>query len=153
MEIRQKVLIKGERKQTLVNALIDTGASVSMLSESVAREIGAWLTNRSIHVTGVHGDTREMDVLLADISFPNISNVGGRFTFAMGQSTIVGMDILKPLGVVIDTSTGKLRVKNDTWEAFKTLAATGAIVLGISMALGAISEGPHKRSPRRRRAR
>jgi len=153
MRILHNVHIRGQHKQTLSNALIDTGASVSMLAEKEAHRIGAWLTNHSIHVSGVHGDTRKLDVLLADIKFPGLGDVGGRFAFVLGQATIVGMDILNPLGVVIDTSTGELSVKNDVWESFKTIAATGVIVWGAAKVLDAISEKPRKPKARRKRNR
>jgi hypothetical protein len=40
------------------------------------------------------------------------------------------MDVLKPLGISVDTASHQLSVKNEVWEAFKTLAAIGILVVG-----------------------
>jgi hypothetical protein len=103
-----------------------------MVPSSAASAIGAWRTNYSQTVTGVHQDTKTLPVVLVDLYFPDLS-IGGRFPLAMSdlqQEVIIGMDVLRPLGVSIDTVTGQISVKNEVWEAFKTLATIGVLVVG-----------------------
>jgi predicted aspartyl protease len=114
------------------DALIDTGAELSMMPTGVAQAVGAWLTNYTQALTGIHGDSRTFPVVVADIAFSDLK-VGGRFAFAMSNftsETIIGMDVLKPLGISVDTASHQLSVKNEVWEAFKTLAAIGVLVIG-----------------------
>lgn len=132
MQIRYLVFLQGSRGQVIADALIDTGAEVSMMSTGAAQEVGAWLTNYNQALTGIHGDTRTFPVVVANIEFSALK-VGGRFAFAMSDFTsevIIGMDVLKPLGISVDTASHELSVKNPVWEAFKTLAAIGVIVVG-----------------------
>jgi hypothetical protein len=103
-----------------------------MIPSTEASAVGAWLTSYSQTVAGVHQDTKTLRVVLVDLCFPDLS-VGGRFLLAMSdlqQEVIIGMDVLRPLGVSIDTVTGQISVKNEVWEAFKTLAAIGVLVVG-----------------------
>ena len=98
---------------------------------SIAQTIGAWSTNQQTEVVGVHGQARTLPIIVAYLYFPSLKNVGGQFAFAMSnteQELIVGIDILKPLGITIDTKTHQLSVKNETWEAFKTLSTVGLLV-------------------------
>lgn len=132
MQIRYPVFLQGSRGQVIANALIDTGAEVSVMPTGAAQEVGAWLTNYNQALTGIHGDTRAFAVVVANIEFSALK-VAGRFAFAMSDFTsevIIGMDVLRPLGISVDTASHELSVKNAVWEAFKTLAAIGVIVVG-----------------------
>ena len=53
---------------------------------------------------------------------------------------IVGMTILQPLGITIDTKTHKLYIKNEIWEAFKTVVGNGVLILGGIAIIGGIIE-------------
>jgi predicted aspartyl protease len=132
MRIYHPIQLRASRCGFARNALVDTGAELSMIPSETASAVGAWLTNYSQALTGVHQDTKSFPVVLVDISFPAL-NVGGRFPFAMSNlmtEVIIGMDVLKPLGISIDTTTSQLSVKNEVWEAFKTLAGIGVLVVG-----------------------
>lgn len=132
MRIYNPIQLKASRGQVNCNCLIDTGAEVSFIPSSAASKVGAWVTNYSQTVTGVHQDTKTFPVVLVDAYFADLS-VGGRFPFVMSELTqeiIIGMDVLKPLGVSIDTATNRLSVKSEVWEAFKALAAIGVLVVG-----------------------
>lgn len=143
MRIDVDVKLQGARSEIIETALIDTGAEISMMPLSIAANIGAWRTNQQTNVVGVHGETRILPIIVACLDFPSLNNVGGQFAFAMsnsGQELIVGMDILKPLGITIDTKTHQLYVKNEIWEAFKTLSAIGVLFIGGIKLLEALSE-------------
>jgi len=44
------------------------------------------------------------------------------------------MDVLKSLGINIDTKTEELSIKHEVWEAFKTLSGIGvAFFLGVKI--------------------
>ena len=143
MSIYADIKLQGARNEIIKRALIDTGAEISLMPLSIAANIGAWRTNQQTNVVGVHGEAKTLPIIVAYLYFPSLNNIGGQFAFAMsntGQEVIVGMDILKPLGITIDTKTYQLLVKNEIWEAFKTLAAIGVLVIGGVKLLEALSE-------------
>lgn len=76
-------------------------------------------------------------LVVSYIYFPSLKNIGGQLTLAMsdGDELIIGMDLLSPLGITIDTGTHVLSVKNEIWEAFKALSAIGVIFFaGVKIA-------------------
>lgn len=132
MRIYHRVELQAAHARVVSNALIDTGAELSMIPSSAASMVGAWLTNHSQSVVGVHQDTRTFPLVLVDVSFGDL-RVGGRFAFVMSDivnEVIIGMDVLKRLGLSIDVAADELSVKNRAWEVFKTVAAVGVLILG-----------------------
>ena len=136
MKIQVNVKLKGERNEIIEKALVDTGAEISLMPLSMAKSIGAWHTNTQTSVVGVHGIAKTLPIIAVHLSFLSLKNIGGQFLFAMATprpedtlepELIVGMDILKPLGIIVDTKTHRLSVKNEIWEAFKELTALGVI--------------------------
>lgn len=143
MRINVDVQLEGETNLITQTALIDTGAEISIMPSSMARNIGVWSTNQQTNAVGVFGQGRTLPIIVADIHFPSLKNVGAQFPFAMSdveQELIVGMDILTPLGVIVNTQTGQLSIKNETWEAFKILTAIGIIVWGGIKVVKKLSE-------------
>ncbi len=53
---------------------------------------------------------------------------------------IIGMDVLKPLGITIDSRTEELLIKNVIWEAFKTLSGIGVAVFIVVKILDKLFE-------------
>jgi len=149
MQIHEDVLVKGEREEIVVRALIDTGAEISIIPHSLASRIGAWSTSQAVNVAGVHGQARTFPLVVSYIYFPSLKNVGGQLTLAMsnGDELIVGMDILSPLGITIDTRTHELSVKNEIWEAFKALSAIGVIFFAGVKIVEVLSEGHSVKKP------
>lgn len=144
MRIYVEVQLQGETNSTSHSALVDTGAELSLIPSSIARNIGAWNTSQQTNVVGVHGQGRILPIVVTNLYFPSLNNAGGEVAFAMSdveQELIVGMDILRPLGIIVDTKTSKLSIKNEIWEAFKTLATVGVLVWGGIKALQKLSEG------------
>jgi predicted aspartyl protease len=143
MRIYADIILQGAKNKIKTRALIDTGAKISLMPFSIATKIGAWRTNQQVNVVGIHGETKTLPIIVAYLYFPLLNNIGGQFAFAMSnieQEVIVGMDILKPLGITIDTKTHQLSVKNEIWEAFKTLSAIGVLVIGGVKLLEALFE-------------
>lgn len=144
MRIYVEVQLHGETNSTSHSALVDTGAELSLIPSSIARNIGAWNTSQQMNVVGVHGQGRILPIVVTNLYFPSLNNAGGEVAFAMSdveQELIVGMDILRPLGIIVDTKTSELSIKNEIWEAFKTLATVGVLVWGGIKALQKLSEG------------
>ena len=144
MRIYVEVQLQGETNSTSHSALVDTGAELSLIPSSIARNIGAWNTSQQTNVVGVHGQGRILPIVVANLYFPSLNNAGGEVAFAMSdveQELIVGMDILRPLGIIVDTKTSELSIKNEIWEAFKTLATVGVLVWGGIKGLQKLSEG------------
>ena len=143
MRIYVDVKLQGARDEIIKRALIDTGAEISLMPLPTATDIGVWRTNRQLNVVGIHTEARTMPIIVARIYFPSLNDIGGQFQFVTdnrGQELIIGMDILKPLGITIDTKTRQLSVRNETWEAFKTLSAIGVLVVGGVKLLEALSK-------------
>lgn len=143
MGIYVEVHLQGETNFTSHSALVDTGAELSLIPSGIARNIGAWSTSQQTNVVGVHGQGRILPIVVANLYFPSLNNVGGEVAFAMGdveQELIIGMDILRPLGITVDTKTSRLSIENEIWEAFKTLATVGVLAWGGIKVLQKLSE-------------
>ena len=143
MRIYANVRLQGANNESVENAIIDTGAEISLMPSRIAVNIGAWCTNQQMNVVGVHGEARTLPIIVAHLHFPALNDVGGQFAFVMSNTErelLIGMDILNPLGITIDTQTHQLSIKNEIWEAFKTLAAVGVIIYGGVKLLEALSE-------------
>jgi len=137
MRILKNIKFKGAREEIIEQSLIDTGASISLRPIELARRVGAWRTDQDVKVVGVHKQSRVLSLGKVGIFFPDLEDKGGYFIAAVSdveKEPIIGMDILRPLGISIETSTGELSIKNEVWEAFKTLSGVGVIVfLGVKI--------------------
>jgi predicted aspartyl protease len=132
MRIYKDVRFKGAKGGIIKQSLIDTGASISLVPVELANSVGAWHTNQNLNIVGVHGQKRKLPLEKMGIFFPDLENKGGYLVVSVSdieETPIIGMDILKPLGINIDTKTGELSIKNEIWEAFKTLSGIGIAVL------------------------
>jgi len=135
--------VKGNTTEFPIKALIDTGAEISFLPIEIARHIGAWKTREEMDIIGVHKDVKKYPLVIAEVFFPSLNLIGGKFRWAMSDVSnepIIGMDILKPLGITINSKNGILSIKNELWEAFKTLTAVGVIMYGAVKILGSLAE-------------
>lgn len=143
MRIYQTIRFEGARNTIQENALIDTGAEISMIPLRLAQMIGAQRTDQTTNITGVHGQSRTLPLGVVYVYFPSLNNIGGRFLVAISDidsEPIIGMDVMKPLGISIDTQTNQLSVKNEIWEAFKTLAGVGVLTFAGIKILESIFE-------------
>ena len=120
--IYKSVKFRGARGETIRKSLIDTGASISLIPRELAITVEAWRTGQYINVTGVHGKSRVLPIGKIGIFFPTLGDKGGYFFVAVSdveKEPIIGMDVLKPLGINIETKTGELSIKNEMWEALR----------------------------------
>lgn len=153
--IYEKVRIGGVRERVIVHCLVDTGAEISLLPVNLARHIGVWETKRQITVVCVHNQSRTLQLIDCRIWFPSLGNVDGQVRFAMtdnDQEPIIGMDVLKRIGISINTKTGVLSIQNEVWEVFKTFAGAGlALYAGINLleALSGNKRRQHRHPTRR----
>lgn len=154
MKIMANVLLGGIKDTIKRQALVDTGAEVSLMPRGTAIQIGAWRTDQYKNIVGVHREVRTLPVIAAYLAFPSLTKKVCKFSFVMSDEQdeiIVGMDILQPAGITIDSRTGLLTVKNETWEAFKTISGKGLLIYGGIKILGAIfSDKPKSRKRRRK---
>jgi predicted aspartyl protease len=154
MRIYKSVNFQGAKSTILAKALIDTGASITLIPLGLAQKIGARLTGQSIIVSGVNDKIgRALPCGVANITFPSLDNKGGPFFLVVSDvenKPIIGIDILTPLGIHIDTKTQELSIKNESWEAFKTLTASGALFLGALEGLKALEKLLNKKQARKR---
>jgi len=142
--------LRGESNELVLSALVDTEAETSMMHSTIARNIGAWLTNVLTNVEDVQGEVRTLPIVTAYLNFPSLMNIGGEFAFAMrdeGEGLIVGTDILELSGITVDTRTHQLSIKNETWEAFKTLADVGVLIYAGVKRLEVLSRQNVQKNP------
>ena len=135
MIIHQDVIVRAAIGERLVSAVIDTGASISMIPSNIASEIGTWRTDRFTILRSAFQETKQFELRVAEVSFPSLANRGGRILFALddeGNDLIIGMNVLEPMGIWIDTQNHRLEIRNEGWEAFKKVVATGAILFVIA---------------------
>ena len=152
-KIMVDILVGGVNGTIKKQALVDTGAEVSLMPEHIAVQIGAWETNQNMSIVDANMNTKTLPIIAAFIGFPELSKDVYKFPFGMhdlNQEIILGMDILKPTGINIDTKNNKLTVKNEIWEAFKTIAGTGLLVYGGIRIIGAIFPDTPKSRKRRK---
>lgn len=137
MRIYKPIKFRGAHSEDIKESLIDTGASISVIPTELAIAVGAWRTDQYVDVIGVHGQSRRLPVGKIGIFFPALGDKGGYFLVAVSdveKEPIIGMDVLKPLGISIDTKTEELSIKNEIWEAFKTISGIGvAFFLGVKI--------------------
>ena len=107
-----------------------TGADISIIPEALALQVGAPLTGKKMFIIDAHGNTEPHFLARSFVNFPSLNNAGGLFVVALksdDSDPLIGIDVLKVLGISIDTSEKKLSINNKAWEVFKTLSAVGAI--------------------------
>jgi len=145
MRIYKRIKFRGAHDETIKESLIDTGASISIIPRELAITVGAWRTDQYTIITGVHGQLKDLPIGKIGIFFPALGDKGGYFLVAVSdveEEPIIGMDVLKPLGISIETKTGELSVKNEIWEAFKTISGIGvAFFLGVKILEKLFEEG------------
>lgn len=110
------------------------GAQISVIPTQIGRKIGAVETGYFTNLVGYTNEIRSKKVplVVAQIYFPSVKK-RANVLFAMDKKTrkiLIGMNILSPLGIIPNPKTGKLEVKNEIWEAFKTLSGTGVVIYG-----------------------
>lgn len=137
MTIYKPIKFRGAKGEIIEQSLIDTGASISMIPIELAMRVGAWRTDQNVNVVGVHKQARSLPLGKVGIFFPNLGEKGGYCIVAVTdveKEPIIGMDILTPLGISIDTKTKELSIKNEVWEAFKTFSGIGVVIfLGVKI--------------------
>ncbi len=137
MTIHKSIRFKGAYGESIRQSLIDTGAEILLIPRELAVNIGAWHTNQTVNIVGFHGYSSDLPLGKVGIFFSELGNKGGYFLVAVSnieKEPVIGMDVLKPLGISIDTRTGKLSIKNEIWEAFKTISGVGVVLfLGVKV--------------------
>ena len=126
MNITKPIRFKGKFGELTVDSLIDTGASISMIPLDLAQQIGAWKTNDKIQIIGVNNQINLLPLGAIIVKFPMFNDVGGKLVVPVGDKEtrpIIGMDIMNPLGIIIDTKTKSLSLRNTDNENLKNILA------------------------------
>lgn len=140
MQIRKEVTLRGFNTKT-VNALIDTGAAVTLIPKKLADELGVKYLNKKQKLSGAFSGGEDLvDIALIDIIFPWLGNINHVTEIAVSSKatdTLIGLDILMPLNISINTQTHELTVKNQIVDAAKTGLAVvgGAAIIGFVLYL------------------
>ena len=133
------MIIEGLRS-TNVSALIDTGASYTMLPKQLADEIGVRYTGERVQLGGAFaGGSDNAYLAFATLKFPFFDNLTYMPKIAISEKAtdiLVGMDVLNPLKIVIDSHTGELTIKDEIVD----LAKGGLMIVGV----GAVAYGIYK---------
>jgi predicted aspartyl protease len=141
MQIRKKLIIEGSRQEN-VDALIDTGASVTLLPKNIADKIGVKYTGETQSLGGAFEGLGDVaDVAVVNIRFPFLNNLNYLARVAVSakaKDILIGLDILNPLSIIVDTKTHELRIKNESADAIiggLALVGVGAIAYLVLNAL------------------
>lgn len=132
MKIKKDIVFEGISGKS-VNAVIDTGASYTLLPKRIADEIGVRYTGERLKLGGAFlGLSDNTHIAIANIKFPFLNNLTYSSRIAVSErakNTLIGMDVLNPLKIVVDTRTGELTIKDDLVE----LAKGGLMVVGAGV--------------------
>lgn len=126
MDITKPVKFKGEFGELTVDSLIDTGASISIIPLDIAQQIGAWKTNDQMQIIGVNNQSSLLPLGAVIVQFPMFNNIGGKLVIPVSDKEtrpIIGMDIMNPLGIIIDTKTRTLNLRGHENENSKDILA------------------------------
>ena len=130
--INTDLVFGSKRGRIKMRALVDTGATISIIPDQIAHLI---ISNRTPYTVTLRGFIKTIQapaspVIIIDTYFPAIRK-RGRFMYAVvhgANQILIGMNILSISGIYISARTGELSVRDETWEAFKTLS--GLVALG-----------------------
>lgn len=135
-DIHALVDFSGANGWRRLRALVDTGAQLTLVPGQLAASLGAWPTGQTATLCGVHGDCRTLPTAMLRVHFAALGGKGWLFKVAVDANRgepIIGMDVLGPLGIHIDTRTGHIAIKSEAWETFKTIAGIGAVAGGVGL--------------------
>lgn len=121
--VKAKVVIQGSSKSCEEVAIVDTGAAVTLVDKSLAEEVGVRYLNRS--VKPIVADGHEVSAALAivdkllvedeELSYAHIAIVGfpdklreRLRSLGVSEKCIVGMSTLEILGLIPNTTLGRL---------------------------------------------
>lgn len=130
MQIHADVTFEGAHASETHPSLIDTGAVVTLLPLDLAGRVGASDFDEVVTLSGFNGHPSRCAVIGVKATFPGLQGKGGLVrVYAMPNldRPIIGMDIMKPMGIAIDTRTHSLTINIPMWEGFKKAAAIGTI--------------------------
>jgi len=103
------ISVKGERgEQALTEVLVDTGATYTVLSPEVVKQVGAWKIAPYTLEVGL-GDGRKVTAFVYAASIAIDGREGPAIILAFeGAKEVVGVQALESLGLKVDPATGKL---------------------------------------------
>jgi predicted aspartyl protease len=122
MKIYENIIYKASKGSTSLKSLIDTGATVTMIPISLAKKIGAYRTDKTIKLVGVHGQEKTCEVAVLKLYFPSLDNLGGALSVAVTdfeEEPLIGMDILSRYEIIINTQKLTLETKKPLTDLFK----------------------------------
>ncbi|MBI2919188.1 MAG: aspartyl protease family protein [Chloroflexi bacterium] len=108
--------IGGRNKGLSVRMFVDTGSTFSLISESLARDIGAIFVDEKQQVELFDGRLQEYPVAIASIELLGRKAVGQAFLVGNNGEAVLGVLALEALGVAVDPTTGEVRPSRG-WQA------------------------------------
>jgi len=106
--VHTDIVVRGSKATALLeNVLIDTGATYTVLPESVLEQVGAWGPMREIEVA--LGDGRKVRGRLYSVLIKIEDVEAAAISIAFeGAQTVIGVETLESAGVKLDPTTGRL---------------------------------------------
>ena len=116
--IMSNIAIKGEKgEQTLTEILVDTGATYTVLSPEVVKEVGAMKASFTTDVELGDGRKVKAAVYLASASIDGREGPVIILSFE-GAKEVIGVQTLECLGLKLDPTTGKLKATRPKGVAY-----------------------------------
>lgn len=133
MQIRETISFEGKKGSKSVEALIDTGAEVTLIPKSLADELIDEYLEKKLRLKSASGHVTEANVAYMKVGFPSLNNISyvGEIAIIDNNDTIlIGLDILNALNIHVDSKNRTIYLSNETLEAAKTgLAVVGGVAL------------------------
>jgi len=103
-ETRIKVMISGEKGTKVVDAVVDTGATNTVVDAELARELGIRVT-RTDEVILANGSTEKVGVGSADVEILGVRTMVPVYIY---RQTLVGLTTLEAAGFRVNPVTRQL---------------------------------------------
>lgn len=102
------ITIRGSKTGTVLkNVLIDTGATYTVLPQSILKDVGAWGPLGEVEVELENGETVKARAYAAAIKIKDVEAPCISVTFR-GAKAVVGVETLESIGLKLDPTTGNL---------------------------------------------
>jgi len=122
MKIYENIIYSASKGSKSKKSLIDTGATITMIPLSLAKQIGAYKTDKTINLVGVHGQVKSCEIAVLKLFFPSLNNLGGALSVAVTdfeEEPLIGMDILGKYEIIINTQKLSLETKKPLSDLLK----------------------------------
>ena len=103
------IIIRGSKKRKEVSAMVDSGAGISLISKRLAEEVGYEISNETMNIAMADETTISCPIgyIIMELGSCDVRMPVAIFD-KLVEELLIGLDMLKELGVKIDMGNGEL---------------------------------------------